>query len=125
MGELLLADEVYAVAGAAMEVFNELRGDYLEAVYQEAMEIELGLRAIPFRPQVGLPIYDKGRKLNKKYVTDLPCHERLIVEIKVAGRLTTRDEAQLLNYLHVTKLRAGVLLNFGPPHKFAWKRLIA
>jgi GxxExxY protein len=57
MAELLLKDEVYAIVGAALDVYNELGSGFLEAVYQEAMELELGTRRIPFEPQKELCIY--------------------------------------------------------------------
>ena len=122
--ELLLKDEVYAVVGAAMDVHRELRGGYLEAVYQEAMEIELGLRNIPFAPQAALTIQYKGRPLKKKYLANPICYGELLVELKVLDRLTSREEAQVLNYLHATGLRVGLLLNFGVPSGLEWKRYV-
>ena len=65
MAALLLKEEVYAVVGAAMEVHSQLGEGFLEAVYQEALEIELGLRGIPFESQKKLPLCYKGRKLKR------------------------------------------------------------
>jgi GxxExxY protein len=70
MVDLLLKDKVYAIVGAAMEVYNELGPGFLEPVYQEAFETELGLRGIPFEPQKALVICYKGRPLRKSYVAD-------------------------------------------------------
>jgi hypothetical protein len=64
----------YAIIGTAMEVHRELGCGFLEPVYQEALEMELGLRGIPFRSQVELPIHYKGRVLTKKYCNRSPAY---------------------------------------------------
>jgi GxxExxY protein len=120
--ELLLGDEVYAIVGAAMEVSNVLGCGFLEAVYQEALELELGERMIPFARQVEIGITYKGKELAKKYVPDLICFGQVIVEIKAVKQLTSVEDAQLLNYLKATGRPVGVLLNFGTP-KLEWKRM--
>ncbi len=121
--ELILKDEVYALVGAAMEVSNELGAGFLEAVYQEALEMELGERMIPFAAQVPIHISYKGRMLSKTYIPDIICFDQVIVEIKAIKQLTSVDEAQLLNYLKATGKPVGVLLNFGSP-KLEWKRMV-
>jgi len=113
MNELLLKDEVYAIIGAAIEVHRELGPGFLEAVYQEAMELELSARQIPFEPKKKLCIFYKGKRLEKTYEPDFFCYEQVIVEIKALARLSGQEEAQLLNYLKVTRLRVGLLINFG------------
>ncbi len=120
--ELILGDEVYAIIGAAMEVSNVLGCGFLEAVYQEALEMELCERLIPFVRQVELGITYKGKELTKKYVPDLICFDQVIVEIKALKQLSPIEDAQLLNYLKATGIPVGVLLNFGTP-KLEWKRL--
>lgn len=111
--ELLLKEEVYKIIGAAMEVHSTLGNGFLEPVYQEAIQIELTLRDIPFQAQVNLPIYYKGNPLGKYYVADLIVYEQIIVELKTADRLIPQFDAQLLNYLKATGLEVGLLLNFG------------
>ncbi len=124
MNELLLRDEVYAVVGAAMEVYNQLGCGFLEAVYQEAMEIELAERGIPFEAQKPLRVTYKGRQLKKEYVADILAYAALLGELKAMEHLTSKEESQLLNYLHATKLRVGVLLNFGSVRGLEWKRMV-
>ena len=124
MTELLLKDEVFAIVGAAMEVHNQLGTGFLEAVYHEALEIEERLRGIPFVSNKKIKIKYKGGVLNKEYEADQVCYDQVIVEMKAIDRLTTRDDAQLLNYLKATGLRVGVLLNFGSGAKLEWKRLV-
>jgi GxxExxY protein len=124
MTELLLKDEVYAVVGAAIEVHRELGAGFLEAVYQEAMEIELADQAIPFSSQRPLGIRYKGRVLIKQYVPDLLCYDQMIVELKALTKLSGTEESQLLNYLKASELRVGLLVNFGSPGKLEWKRFV-
>ena len=122
--ELILKDEVYAIVGAAIEVHRELGSGFLEAVYQEAIEIELAERAIPYDKQQTLRIQYKGRILNKEYSADLICYDRIIVEIRALHRMTGNDESQILNYLKATGLTVGLLINFGSTGKLEWKRFV-
>src|SRR5687768_11414644 len=124
MGELLCKQEVYAIVGAAMEVYNELGCGFLEPVYQEAMEIELFDRRIPFESQKPLQIGYKGRVLQKQYVADLICYGLVVVELKAMEQLTAREECQLINYLNATGMRVGVLINFGSHTDLEWKRMV-
>jgi GxxExxY protein len=112
MNNLLFKDEVYAIVGAAMEVHRTLGCGFLEAVYQEALELELTNRGIPFLPQKELPIQYKGTTSKKVYVADLVVYDKVIAELKANNRLTTIDEAQIINYLKATGMRVGVLINF-------------
>lgn len=123
MPNLIYKDEVFAIIGAAMDVHNELGVGFLEAVYQEALEMELKSRSIPFTSQPLLPIRYKNILLKKTYIADLLVFEKIIVEIKSIDRLSGIDEAQVLNYLKATGLELGLLINFGAD-KLEWKRMI-
>ncbi|MBI3915299.1 MAG: GxxExxY protein [Chloroflexi bacterium] len=122
--ELIFKDEVYAIIGAAIEVHKELGHGFLEAVYQEALEMELGFREIPFEPQKPLRVFYKGRPLKKEYACDFQCYTSIIVEIKAIEKLSSKDESQLLNYLSATKQPLGLLINFGSVSRLEWKRLV-
>jgi GxxExxY protein len=122
--DLLFKDEVYAIVGAAIEVHRILGPGFLEPVYQEALEIEMRDRKIPHEPQRKLRIYYKERLLEKYYITDFACYDSIMVEIKAEKALTGVDEAQMINQLKVTKLRVGVLINFGSAGKLEWKRFV-
>ena len=121
--ELLLKKEVYAIVGAAMDVSNELGAGFLEAVYQEALEMELTARAIPYVAQPTIHVTYKGQILQKNYMPDFLCFNQVIVEIKAAKELAGNDDAQVLNYLKATDKSVGLLFNFGTP-KLEWKRLV-
>jgi GxxExxY protein len=124
MTELILKEEVYTIVGAAIEVHKELGFGFLEAVYQEAMELELTQRGVPFDRQMPLPISYKGQRLKKEYVADLICFGQICVELKALERLSGKEEAQILNYLKATGYRVGLLVNFGNSPKLEWKRFI-
>ena len=111
--KLLFADEVYAIQGAIFEVYKELGNGWPEEVYHQCLECELSARNIPFVAKKELPIYYKGIKIQKTYIPDLWCFDKIIVELKALSVLGTEHRAQLLNYLRITKCRLGLLVNFG------------
>jgi len=101
------------VIGAALEVHRELGCGFLEYVYEEALCYELKLRNISFGRQKDIDIKYKDIIIPKKYTPDILVENKVIVEVKATKALTETDEAQLLNYLKATKIRIGLLLNFG------------
>ena len=110
----MMRDErTYKIIGAAIEVHKELGSGFLEAVYQEALERELVANKIPYKPQPKIQILYKGQYLNKTYQPDFLCFDEIIVEIKAISSLSGVEEAQLLNYLKATRLKVGLLINFG------------
>ena len=124
MSELKLKEEVYAVIGAAIDVHRELGPGFLESIYQEAMEIELRNRKVPFVAQQPIPVRYMNVTLKKQYFADLVCFEKVIVEIKALPHLSGTERAQILNYLKGTGFPIGVLTNFGSHGKLEWKRLV-
>jgi GxxExxY protein len=122
--ELIFKDEIFQIVGAAIEVHKELGNGFLEAVYQEAMEIEMASKNIPFSAQFPLKIRYKDRNLNKEYFPDLLCFNSIIVELKALNKLGGNEDAQLINYLKATGLHAGLLINFGSVGKLEWKKFV-
>jgi len=110
---LILGKEVYALVGAAMEVHTQLGCGFLESVYQEAFEMELCTRHIPFEAQKVLPIQYKGVKLDKSFTADLVAYDQIIIELKALDKLTAQAEAQVINYLKASSIRGGLLIYFG------------
>ena len=105
--------KTYAIIAAAMEVHRTLGHGFLEAVYREALCVEGELRNMPFRKEVDLPVGYKGRRLSTIYRADFVFFEDVLVEIKALTQLTTKEAAQIINYLKATGMRTGLLLNFG------------
>ncbi|ASB51217.1 GxxExxY protein [Alkalitalea saponilacus] len=116
-------NETYAINGAAMEVHKELGCGFLEGVYQEALQIELKLRDIPFIAQHPLKIKYKGQTLIKSYIPDFLCFDSIIVELKALSELNSEHEAQVFNYLKATNKKVGLLINFGKP-SLQFKRIV-
>ena len=107
-------EETYTIIGAAMEVHQQLGKGFLEKVYQEAMEVELSLREVPYRAQVRLPIQYKGRLLEQFYVPDLLVFGDIPIELKAhAEPFSKADLKQIVNALKVTPAATGLIFNFG------------
>lgn len=119
-----LAEEGYALMGAAFEVHNELGGGLAEEIYQESLEIELGIQNIAFvsKPQLGVEY--KGRNLKAKYIPDLLVMRQIVVGLTAVSRLVEGHEAQLMNYMRITRSSVGYLINFGPIGKLDFKRFV-
>ena len=113
MSKLMLEKETYEILGACFEVYKEKGCGFLEAVYQECLEIEFELRGLPARALVPLPLTYKERLLKKKYEADFICFDTVLVELKAVSKITDEHRAQVQNYLNATGLRVGLLVNFG------------
>lgn len=100
-----------SVVRAAIEVHRILGPGYLEAVYDEALAIELALRGMTFERQVPLPLRYKGRTVGNSRL-DLLVGGRLVVELKACDALIPVHTAQLLSYLKASREQLGLLINF-------------
>jgi GxxExxY protein len=124
MSELIYPDESYRIMGACFEVYREKGCGFTEPLYQECLEIELGLQEIPFEAQAHLPLAYKGRTLKQRFQPDFVCYGSIILEIKAVSALTDEHRAQVLNYLNATGYRLGLLVNFGHHPKVEWERIV-
>ena len=120
--ELILKEEVFDVVGCAMEVLNELGHGLLEKPYENALVVELGLKDVPVQQQSRYTLMYKGVQVGE-YVPDLITHEKLVVDTKVIERITNHELGQMMNYLKITGLKAGLILNF-KRSKLEWKRIV-
>ena len=124
MSEAKYSDEVLAIIKVAKEVHRVLGSGFLEAAYQEAMEIEADLMRVPFVPQQNLQVQYKQHRLKKKYVADMLCFDKIVVEFKVLDKLTDKEESQMIHYLKTSGYKVGVLINFGSHPELEWKQFV-
>jgi GxxExxY protein len=122
--EIVYKDESYRIMGACFEVYKKMGCGFLEAVYQECLELELAAQGIPFRPQSELALRYKGRSLKQKYIPDFIVHDKIILEIKAVSQLGDDHRAQVHNYLKATGYRLGLLVNFGHYPKTESERIV-
>jgi GxxExxY protein len=111
MAEYLFPELSYTVVGALYSVHNILGPGLLESAYEGALVIEFRRQNIKAEQQKVYPLYYKG-ELAGAYIADLVVEDKLILELKSVSKLTPVMEAQLLNYLRLSKLRVGYLVNF-------------
>lgn len=113
--------ETRTVIGCAMEVLNALGHGLLEKPYENAMVVELGLRGVPFVQQPRYPVVYKAVPVGE-YVPDLIVSDRVVVDAKVIDRISDHELGQMLNYLKITRLSTGLILNFKRA-RLEWKRV--
>ncbi|EGF89467.1 GTP-binding signal recognition particle [Asticcacaulis biprosthecium C19] len=124
MDDVLFRDEVFAIQGAIFDVNREMGSGFLEAVYQECLAKEFELRNIPFSQHKTVSLTYKGQALTQTYQPDFICYEAIILELKVCQEISSAHRAQILNYLKATKLRLGLLINFGTHPKAQIERFV-
>lgn len=122
--ELVLKNECYAIVGACFEVYKEKGCGFLEAVYQECLELEFGLQNIPATSQAILSLFYKDRLLKQKYIPDFICFDNVILEIKAVKSLADEHRAQVQNYLKATGYKLAILANFGHYPQLEWERIV-
>ena len=120
--KLLHKEITQAIIGAAFEVHKHLGYGFLEKVYQRAMQVELRLRGLQARMEHPIQVRYKGVVVGD-YAADLFVENQVMVELKVAPEYRTSDEAQLINELVSTKVKVGLLINFGR-ERVEFKRLV-
>ena len=119
--KLLLKEEVFQVVGCAIEVLNTLGHGLVEKPYENALVIEFLLRKIPFQQQPPFDVVYKGQKIGI-FVPDLIAFNSLVVDTKVIDKISDHERGLMLNYLRITGLRVGVILNF-KHSKLEWQRI--
>jgi GxxExxY protein len=116
--------EGFQFMGAAFEVYNQLGYGMAEEVYQQSLEIELGLRSLPYRAKHELTMFYKDRQLTTKYKPDLMVCGGIVVELKAVVQLLPEHDSQLFNYMRIARTPVGYLVNFGHKGDLEWKRFI-
>ena len=119
----LFKSECYKIIGCCMDVHSNLGCGFLEAVYQEALELELIRNLIPYELESQIDIHYRGVVLDKKYYADFICYDEIILELKAVKCIEDIHVAQLINYLKATRKKVGYLINFGSK-SLEYKRFI-
>ena len=117
-------ETTHRTLGICMDVFHELGSGFLEPVYQEAHAVALRDANISFKREQPLTIYFRGKPLQKQYIADFICEDRIILELKAVKNILPEHKAQLLNYLKATGLPLGYVINFHG-EKLTWDRVVA
>ncbi|MCP4408585.1 MAG: GxxExxY protein [Gammaproteobacteria bacterium] len=120
--QLIFKDEVHQVVGCAMEVLNTLGHGLLEKPYENALVVEFRLCNIPYRQQPRFDVNYKSVKVGE-YVPDLICFDQIVVDTKTIEKITNHEIGQVMNYLKITGLKLGLLLNFKHA-RLEWKRVV-
>ncbi len=121
-GELILKEEVYKIVGCAFSVINELGHCGKEKIYERALCVEMESEGIPFEQQKRYPVIYKNTDVGV-LIPDLVVYDSVVVDTKVVPEISDRERWQILNYLRITGLRVGLLLNFYHP-RLQWERLV-
>ncbi len=123
MAELLYREETHRLIGLCMEIHRELGKGHDEVIYKDALVVEFGRAGIPFEREKKYEIHYKGVLLPHFYFADFVVWDKIIFEAKAVEKLTDSHVKQVLNYLAASKLRVGLLVNFGTD-SLEWKRVI-
>ena len=121
-GKLILKAEVYQIAGCAMVVLNELVHGLHEKPYENALAVEFGFRRIPYTQQPRYGVTSKAVKV-EKYVPDHIAFHQVVIDAKVIEAITDHEIGRMLNYLRISGLRVGVILNFRRA-TLEWQRIV-
>jgi len=121
---IIYRQQSYEIMGACFGVYKEKGCGFLEPVYQECLEMELGLRGVPFLAQAPLNLTYKGHPLKQRYVPDFVCYDKIILELKAVSELLDEHRAQVHNYLRATGFRLGLLVNFSHFPKLQSERIV-
>lgn len=118
----LYKEETHQIIGCAMEVLNTIGHGLLEKPYENALCVEFGLLNIPFKQQPIFNVIYKNVKVGE-YIPDLIVFDKIVVDTKTINKITNHEKGQILNYLKITGLRVGLILNFKYA-KLQWERVI-
>lgn len=113
MTELLYEDLSYKLIGAAKEVYKELGRGFLESIYEDAFCYELDKLNIVYERQKELDVHYKNIIFERKFRADIIIENKILLENKVLKNITNIEEAQLINYLKICKIKVGLIFNYG------------
>ena len=120
--KLVLKAETEKLIGFAFEVLNEVGHGLHEKIYENSLTVLFKLNAVAFDQQRRFPVLFRGVEVGE-FIPDLIAFGSVIVDTKVIDRITDHERGQMLNYLRITKLRVGLILNFKNA-RLEWERVV-
>jgi GxxExxY protein len=119
---LIFEDEVYQIIGASLAIINGLGHDLNEKPYENALAVEFTHRGIHFEQQTRFPVIWRNVKVGE-YIPDLIAFGKIIIDTKTIDSITNNERGQMINYLRITGLPLGLIINFKKP-SLEWERII-
>ena len=116
ISNLVHKEESYFAIGLCMEIHNTLGKGFSEAVYADALKFELESISMPCTREMKFDTYYKDKLLRKKYYVDFVIDDKIILELKAIEGINSSHVKQPLNYLAASKLKLGIVVNFGEDH---------
>ncbi|PWU12781.1 MAG: GxxExxY protein [Verrucomicrobia bacterium] len=123
MRDLIYKEDAFRLVGLCMEIHKELGKGHDEVIYKDALVVELSRAAIPFSREKNYEVIYKGVILPHRYYADFVIWDKILFEAKAVEKLTDAHVKQVLNYLAASRLRLGLLINFGAD-SLEWKRVV-
>src|SRR5437667_8590058 len=120
--KLFLKKETHRILGCAFDVLNEVGHGLHEKIYENALTVAFRIAEMPFEQQRSFPVLFRGEKVGE-FRPDLLVFGAVIVDPKVIDHITDHERGQMLNYLRITKLRVGLILNFKHA-RLEWERIV-
>ena len=120
--KLLLKAETEKIIGFSFEVLNEVGHGLNEKIYENSLVVLFRQNGIAFDQQRRFPVLFRGAQVGE-FAPDLIAFGSVVVDTKVIDRITDRERGQMLNYLRITKLRVGLILNFEYA-RLPWERMV-
>ena len=120
--ELIFKDEVYAIVSCSIEIIKGIGHGLHEKPYENSLAVEFRYRGIPFEQQRSFPVIWRNVQVGE-FIPDLIAYGTIVVDTKTIDRITDHERGQMLNYLRITGLPIGLIINFKKP-KLEWERII-
>jgi GxxExxY protein len=121
-GDFPLKSETHAIIGCAFDVLNEVGHGLHEKCYENSLVVDFKIRRIPFLQQRRYEVRYKGEFVGE-FIPDLIAFDCIVVDTKVIERITDHERGKMLNYLRITNLPVGLILNFKHP-RLEWERIV-
>ncbi len=119
---LLYSDEVYKIIGASLSILNGIGHGLNEKPYENALAVEFAHLEIPFDQQKQFPVLWRNVQVGV-YIPDLIPYGKIIVDTKTINKITDHERGQMINYLRITGLKLGLIINFKKP-SLEWERIV-